>query len=341
MARESRAHFRNNTAGPASTGQKLLRAPFFFFSPRTLSRTGGRKGARGSKGKKWYKKGGGGGISPQPFNRSRARPDHSLSMAHCSTDHKRLRVDDISLPSETKPALSISVARVDGDLLCAVRAALQKSILVPALSDITISQNTSNLHDEIIAHRIGLIPVRLQGCSPGAVGRFRTGPVLRDAIVRARDVVCEGFSFAAADEVIAFLNRGESLAFEGKLSWGTGKEHARYAPVCAARVVPRPVINVNIRLRARHTKEEVARVVASCPRGVFSANLDVEDAHRCNFCGECSRVLDDRTVTVKPSVDEFELCFESVGNAPAAFLLDQAIRAVRDKVQGLRDSLMA
>ena len=261
-------------------------------------------------------------------------------MAACSVDHPRLRVCDVSVPSVAEPALSISVARVDGDLLAAIRAAVQKSILVPAMSIITISQNTSNLHDEIIAHRIGLIPVRIQDCASGAVGRFRTGPVLNDSIVRARDVVCEGFSFAADDEVIAFLNRGESLAFEGKLSWGTGKDHARYAPVCAARVVPRPVINVNARLRARHSKEEVARVVASCPRGVFSANLDVEDAHRCNFCGECSRVLDDRTVTVKPSNDEFDLCFESVGNAPAGFLLDLAIRAVRDKVEGLRDSLM-
>lgn len=207
---------------------------------------------------------------------------------------------------------------------------------MPSLSDVTIAQNTTNMHDEFIAHRIGLLPVVIDGCAPDATGAFSIGPVASDTIVRARDVTCHGYAFAACDEVIAFLNRGESLSFTCSVTWGTGKQHARYSPVSAARVVPSAVIQINTRLRARHAKEDITRVVKSCPRDVFTATLDVEDAHRCNFCGECSRVLDDRTVTVQPSQTSFSLSFESVGNASAPALLKLAIRAVRCQILALK-----
>lgn len=122
-----------------------------------------------------------------------------------------------------------------------------------AIDDVVILENSSVMHDEAIAHRLGLIPLRTDlerfvmpdvcdckstlGCS-----KCRVLLVL-DTESQDKTKVITSADLASEDEVVKPVNNeipivslapGQKLKFEAYARLGTGKNHAKWQPTSVA-----------------------------------------------------------------------------------------------------------
>jgi DNA-directed RNA polymerase subunit D len=122
-----------------------------------------------------------------------------------------------------------------------------------AIDDVVILENSSVMHDEAIAHRLGLIPLRTDlqrfvmphlceckstlGCSNCKV------LLVLDAESQDKTKVITSADLISEDEVVGPVNSeipivslapGQKLKFEAYARLGTGKNHAKWQPTSVA-----------------------------------------------------------------------------------------------------------
>jgi DNA-directed RNA polymerase subunit D len=122
-----------------------------------------------------------------------------------------------------------------------------------AIDDVVILENSSVMHDEAVAHRLGLIPLRTDpgrfvmphecdckstlGCS-----KCRVLLVL-DAEANEKTLVVTSGELVSEDEMVKPVSKdipiivlapNQKLKFEAYARLGTGKDHAKWQPTSAA-----------------------------------------------------------------------------------------------------------
>lgn len=135
----------------------------------------------------------------------------------------------------------------------ALRRIALSEIPVMAIDDVVILDNSSVVHDEAIAHRLGLIPLRTElerfvmahecdcksalGCSKCRVLLYLDSPaqdqnrsVLSGELNSEDDYVKP----SSTDIPIVVLSPGQKLKIEAYARLGIGKMHAKWQPVSAA-----------------------------------------------------------------------------------------------------------
>lgn len=240
-----------------------------------------------------------------------------------------------------------------------------------AVDLVEISKNTSVLHDEFIAHRIGLIPLdsrlvdRLYysreckcesgDCSECAV-KFRLRVVNNDEQVlevTSDDLVnlTNGDIFPvhsernanAEDEriVLCKLGKNQEIDLTATARKGVGKEHSKWCPVSVATFQYEPDIQLDYELMEGVSEENKRTIEKSCPKGVYSYDerhrvLAIEDASACVFCDECvlaaSEMGKPDLVSVRMRPNKFIFKVESTGVMPPEEIVDQALRTLASKL---------
>jgi len=135
----------------------------------------------------------------------------------------------------------------------ALRRIAISEVPIMAIDDVVILENSSVMHDEAIAHRLGLIPLRTEldrfvmahecdckstlGCSKCRVllyleaeAQDKSRPVLSGELNSDDDYVKP----VSADIPIIVLAPTQKLKLEAYARLGTGKMHAKWQPVSAA-----------------------------------------------------------------------------------------------------------
>src|ERR671914_1092081 len=122
-----------------------------------------------------------------------------------------------------------------------------------AIDDVVVLENSSVMHDEAVAHRLGLIPLRTdpgrfvmpQECdckSTLGCGKCRVLLVL-DAEANEKTVAVTSGELVSEDEMvkpvskdipIVVLAPNQKLKFEAYARLGVGKDHAKWQPTSAA-----------------------------------------------------------------------------------------------------------
>ena len=122
-----------------------------------------------------------------------------------------------------------------------------------AIDDVVILENSSVMHDEAVAHRLGLIPLRTElkrfvmphlceckstlGCSNCRV------LLVLDAESQEKTKVITSADLISEDEVVRPVSKeipivslapGQKLKFEAYARLGTGKNHAKWQPTSVA-----------------------------------------------------------------------------------------------------------
>lgn len=135
----------------------------------------------------------------------------------------------------------------------ALRRIAISEVPIMAIDDVVILENSSVMHDEAIAHRLGLIPLRTEldrfvmahecdckstlGCSKCRVllyleaeAQDKSRPVLSGELKSDDDYVKP----VSTDIPIIVLAPTQKLKLEAYARLGTGKMHAKWQPVSAA-----------------------------------------------------------------------------------------------------------
>ncbi|MCD6382929.1 MAG: DNA-directed RNA polymerase subunit D [Thermoplasmata archaeon] len=212
----------------------------------------------------------------------------------------------------------------------------------------------SALFDEIIAHRLAMVPIPTDlkmfnfrdKCSCGGVGcplctlMFvinKRGP----CTVYSGDLQPIGDSrFRVKEELIPIvkLRENQALLIYATAVLGTGEQHAKWQPVtiCGYQYYPKITIDNN----RVHNAEGCA---ATCPRKALSVdkkkNLVVADLEACNLCRNCVENCEEGAIKVEGDQRKFIFRFETDGSLTAKDALEYALNYLQEKFSEFREEL--
>ncbi|EPY40328.1 DNA-directed RNA polymerase II subunit RPB3 [Angomonas deanei] len=186
-----------------------------------------------------------------------------------------------------------------------------------AIESVTVIENTSVLADEMIAHRLGLVPLfsmkaremnYARECLCGGKGCEEctiTGRLIVECPPEehARQVfVNESLSIDTPEVYpvsseksgvwLVTLGRSQKLNVRVVIRKNIAKVHAKFMPVATVAMRYAPEIVLNTDAFSRMSPENRVKWVERCPRKVFKYNsqsreVSIDDPEACIFCREC------------------------------------------------------
>lgn len=256
--------------------------------------------------------------------------------------HKVLKMPITVLSSNEKEV----VLRIQGyelQLMNAIRRFAMSEVPMLAIDDVVILENTSLIYDEVLAHRLGLIPLRTPP------GKYPPPEECKDESARMDCTVMLVLEAQASDTTrtvysgelvspqdpevkpispnipIAKLAPGQKIKLEAYAKMGKGKEHSKWQPTTVSTVKPTPKIIIK-----QHPLEKIYKVEEACPiriLKVVNSKLMVEDELKCTYCMECVKVAPE-VIEVTEREKDFILRIESLGTLPAPYILKEAVSLI-------------
>lgn len=242
----------------------------------------------------------------------------------------------------------------------ALRRAMMAEVPVMAIEDVIIIENTSVLYDEVIAHRLGLVPIKTDldayvlpeecdckselGCSKcRASFTLEAEAVDEPVMVYSSALQAEGDAKPVSGGIpIVKLAPMQKLKIEAYARLGRGLEHAKWQPTsaCAYKYLPKVTLNAE----NLANPEEVIQV---CPTDVYAqdpeSKITVRDELACTLCMDCVEkavpVDPKKTFPVKIEGDETSYMFyvESTGAIPPKRIAEEAAKVLDKKATALAD----
>ncbi len=224
------------------------------------------------------------------------------------------------------------------------RRAMKSHVPVMAVDYVDFYMNSSYLYDEILAHRIGLIPLKtnlskfnLQSeCVCGGEGCPSCQVSLRLNVEGPKVVYSGDFISDDPETTPVFDNipvielyDGQQLMLEAVARLGFGREHAKFQPVsiCTYRILAKVKINDSCSL--------CKKCVEICPKNVFSIEKEkvvVKDEFSCTLCGDCLKVCEENAIELSETND-FLFTVESVGQMDVMDVAKKALEAIKSKAE--------
>lgn len=242
----------------------------------------------------------------------------------------------------------------------ALRRAMLAEVPAMAIEDVIIIENTSVLYDEVMAHRLGLIPLKTDldayvlpeecdckselGCSKcRASFTLEAEAVDEPVMVYSSDLKPESDVAPVSGNIpIVKLGPRQRLKLELYARLGRGIEHAKWQPVsaCAYKYLPKVMLNAE----NLSNPEEVIRI---CPTDVYArdpeSKIIVRDETACTLCMDCVEkavpVDSKKPPPIKIEGDETAFIFyvESTGALPPRRIVAEASKVLEKKATALND----
>ena len=199
----------------------------------------------------------------------------------------------VSVLENTEFTGLFDVTGVTPSFLNGLRRTMMSQVPKLAIEDVTVYDNTSALFDEMVAHRLGLLPVPTdlnqfvrrsectcngEGC-PNCTVLFtlsKEGPcmVYSGDLVPAADAK---FRIVDPKVPVVKLLEGQRLMLEAGAILGSGDEHAKWQAVTAVGFQEYPIVKVNGPLPAG-VADKLARLAPAGIVSVEGSTLKVMDA---------------------------------------------------------------
>ena len=201
----------------------------------------------------------------------------------------------------------------------ALRRILLSEIKVLAIEDVKIELNDSALYDGVLAHRLGLIPIKTpKGVTEAEFEIDAEGP----SVVYSKDLESKtkGVEVALKNIPLTYLKEGTKLKAKANAILGNGKEHMKWQAGLAA-YQEYPIVKIDKR------KADYPIGIAECPRKVFGGTKSdpkVENLENCNLCMACVRAVSDDSIIVEGEKDHYIFTLESFGQKDVKTLLREA-----------------
>ena len=217
-----------------------------------------------------------------------------------------------------------------------------------AIDFVEFQDNTSALFDEVIAHRLGMLPLQFdpkkfnftdeckckgKGCPSCEVffALEKTGP----AMVYSSDLKSSnrGVKPTSPDFPIVKLLKGQHAKLEAIARLGRGKEHAKFQSANISYSYL-PTIEVS-------QIKEAKRIVKSCPKGVLGVknrNLVLLDPYKCDECRACEEASGNN-VKIKSDPTKFVFSVESISGLEPRYVVEESSRILQGKAKEFKDQL--
>jgi DNA-directed RNA polymerase subunit D len=220
----------------------------------------------------------------------------------------------------------------------AIRRIAMMEVSKIAIEDVNIIKNDSAMFNEVLAHRLGLLPIvsdseAIEGlvideecdcddyCPKCSVSftLIKNGP----GVVYSKDLSSTDSKIKPVYDTIPLLKlkENQSVELEAVAKLGKGLEHAKWMPttVCAYKQYPEITFD--------EEKELSPDVVDACPRNILKFNkktkkASIHNIEDCSMCHSCVRASENDAINVGYKDDIFIFTIETDGSlAPEEVLL--------------------
>lgn len=197
-------------------------------------------------------------------------------------------------------------------------------IQILAVDEVEISKNDSPLYDETIAHRIGLIPLKMDGKINEKrkitlkLNSKKEGYVYSEELIGDLEVAYKKIP-------ITSLSKGQELILVATTKIGKGIEHAKFSPGI---IYYRNFSNV--KLPKNCSKE----VVGSCPKNILKIKDDkviTENAEECDLCEACvdfCKKQGKELIELEP-LKELKITIESFGQIETKEIFNRSVETLK------------
>ena len=232
-----------------------------------------------------------------------------------------------------------------------LRRTMMDEVPTMAIEDVEITKNSSVLYDELIAHRLGLLPLTTdlksynlpEKCKCKGEGCARCTVKLT---LKANDVgVVYASEIKTRDSAIkpvfpkmpiAKLLKGQELELMATAVLGKGKVHAKWSPGLIYYQY-KPIIEI------KKQPSNPEKVAASCPVKVYDVKngqlvINKDNAMKCFLCDACVDIAKD-AVSVTPKTDEFIFRMESWGQLSCKEIAVNAIDILDEQLEEFSEKL--
>jgi len=227
-----------------------------------------------------------------------------------------------------------------------------------AIDEIVVLENSSILHDEILAHRLGLVPLRTdldsynlpEECPCKSEFGCNLCRVTLTLDVEATDSVRTVYSSdlipsnpdikpVSGKIPIVKLAPTQRMRLEAYAQLGKGKDHAKWQPVsvCAYRYFPKIKIN-------EKRCDACSKCVEVCSKRVLQnvgKKVATRDIAECTLCQDCvdSCPKDPAAIEVSWDKNAFIFDIESNGGLSSERILFEALKILDGKVENFLNLL--
>ena len=255
----------------------------------------------------------------------------------------------------------------------ALRRVIIAEVPTMAIDLVYINENSSVLHDEMLSHRLGLLPFKSDtvdefeffrecSCKPSCHKcsvEFNIRETCLDDIL---DITTDHINANRPDRpiqpvkyineegneedpiLIVKLARNQKIDVQCIVRKGTGKEHAKWSPVATVAVQQVPRIDIDRNKISTLTEDQKIAVVKSCPAKVYSYDpekemIDIENLGECMQCQECvicvTSMGKEDSIKVGLEPDQFIFTLESTGALAPEVIVSKAMEILVGKMTEL------
>ena len=254
--------------------------------------------------------------------------------------------------------LRIIVRDADVTLMNALRRIGLAEVPSMAIDEVVMIENSSILQDEMIAHRLGLVPLKTDldsynlpedcecksefGCALCRVTLTLNAESNEGTrTVYSGELVSENPSIIPVTEKVPVIKlaKGQKLKLEAYARLGKGQVHAKWQPVCVCAYKYYPKIEVPTKACV-----ECSKCADICPKKVLAMKgnkIEVKDLLACNLCMDCVEACPkkDEGLKVNWEKDAFIMNIESTGALPPGRILQEATKILGKQLKEFEEQL--
>ena len=216
-----------------------------------------------------------------------------------------------------------------------------------AIERVFIFRNDSLMNDDMLAHRLGLIPLKTpvgkyavpgeecegDECKPEYASLTLSAQAKNSTmIVSSSDIkTADPDVKPTSDEIeIVKLTPGQSIEVEMWAYVGRGRDHAKWTPVSVSVVRGVPIVEI---LNSK-CKDDCGKCVKACPKNLLyteNGKLMIRNIYRCTVCKLCEKACPEN---IKVDIDESSsiLYFEAIGQLSPSEILSEAFNELLKKL---------
>ncbi len=271
---------------------------------------------------------------------------------------------ELSVLEKNPYSVRLYIKGIPLQVLNAVRRTVISEVPTMAVDTVVFTINSSVFYDEIVAHRLGLIPLT----SEEALEKYKSPEECRGSVeeaifpeecfakldldvenngdkpltVYSRDLKTSDPDVRPVyDSIpILILGPGQKIRLEAYARLGRGKEHAKWSPVAVAAHKYVPEITIE------HNKcpPDCRICVEVCPRNILRLRkgkvvVSKSKLLDCTLCRICETRCPTGAIKVGFGKDEYIFTIESTGSLTPKRILLEAVRIIESKLDDFLEQL--
>ncbi len=233
----------------------------------------------------------------------------------------------------------------------AIRRTLISDIPKLAIENVKIYDNTSALFDEIIAHRLSMLPLPTKldllvprsecacngkGC-PSCTVHYTLSKE-GEGTVYSGDLRAEDPMWEVVDKNIPIVKliKNQRLILEAEAILGTGKEHAKWQAICGIGYKYYPIIRISEECNL------CGECIDACPKNILEIKnnkIIVKNEIDCTLCKSCEEVCKVEAIKVEGDEKRIIMQYETDDSISAKEALQEALKILKKKYEELEENL--